>query len=244
MQTLWPQIIEPSELAAEEVHVWAVPLDAAHVPAAEQWAVLSTDERHRAEQFRMENAKRRFVIARAALRILLGRYTATPPEKIHFDYEPSGKPRLRGENVTSLQFNLAHSGELALVAITSGCEVGVDVEQLRAVHYRQEIAERYFHPREVAQLAAAAAAQEDAVFLHYWSGKEAILKALGTGVTQSLSFSVLGYSRTEAAWIDAPSSDIDRAARCWLQPLAPAEGYLGAVACIGVQRQPCCFTFA
>jgi 4'-phosphopantetheinyl transferase len=168
-----------------------VALDDARTPLVNLLTILAADERARAERFRADDARRRFVTARAALRRLLGEYLGVPPNEVAFDYDMNGKPRLHHSAASSdLRFNLAHSGELALVAVTRGCEVGVDVERLREVRHWQEIAERYFHRREVAQIAALPHAEQRAAFLHCWTGKEAVLKALSTGVTRSLDFFV------------------------------------------------------
>ena len=244
MQRSWPATVEPPALAADEVHVWSVPLDDARTPWTNLSTVLATDERQRAERFRVEDARRRFVVARAALRNLLGQYLQMPPDEIAFDYDANGKPRLKDTAPSSeLQFNLAHSGELALVAVTRGCEVGVDVERLRAVTHWQEIAERYFHPREVADIVALPTAQQIAAFLRCWTGKEAILKALGAGVTQSLDFFVGQSVPQDGTWIDVPAA-ASKPARCRLHPLAPAADYVGAVACLNAERRPRCFALA
>jgi 4'-phosphopantetheinyl transferase len=242
MTTSWPHINEPVELSADESHVWAVPLAAA--AAADEWAVLSDDERRRAERFQAADACRHFVVARAALRRLLGRYTSTFPSDIAFQYGASGKPRLRGATGAGLHFNLAHSSELAVIAMTRGCEIGVDVERIRPVPHAREIAARYFHSEEAAWLATAAAHERDATFLHCWSGKEAVLKALGTGVVQSLDFSVMACSRSDGAWISVPAADRGEPARCWLEPLAPSGGYLAAVAFLDAKRRTRCFAFS
>lgn len=245
MQLPWPETTEPPALMADEMHVWSVPLDAVRNVWVEQWAVLAEDERERAERFLLQDARRRFVVARSALRTVLGRYVAAPPARIAFSYAPNGKPRLSDpDSSADLQFNLAHSGELALIAVTRGCELGVDVERLRVINQSQEIAQRYFHPREVARLTSLAPADRNAAFLRCWTGKEAMLKALGTGVTQSLSFYSGLCDQPDGAWIDVPRSDADSVAHCWLQSLAPAADYVAAIACLAAQRRPRCFTFA
>ena len=147
MQESWPETAEPPALAADDVHVWSVPLDAATRTVAELEAVLAADERERAERFRLDDARRRFVVARAALRTLLGD-TVDAAGRSLLRLRRERQTAFSASTATDLQFNLAHSGELALVAVTRGCEVGVDVERLRDVHHWQEIAERYFHPRK------------------------------------------------------------------------------------------------
>ena len=93
--------------------------------------------------------RRQFTVARAALRTLLSRYLNIPATVIILTEDANGKPRLaRQRGSTPLHFNVAHSDELALVAMTLRCEVGVDVERLRTVGHWEEIASRYFHEAE------------------------------------------------------------------------------------------------
>jgi 4'-phosphopantetheinyl transferase len=244
MQQSWPENMEPIALAADDVHVWSVPLDDARYPWATLSTVLAADERERAERFRLDDARRRFVTSRAALRKLLGTYLRMPPGEVLFDYDTNGKPRLkRSASVRDLQFNLAHSGEMAIVAVTRGCEVGVDVERLRDIHHWQEIADRYFHSNEVAEIRALPPAEQLAAFMRCWTGKEAVLKALGVGVTRPLDFFVGCSLCEDGTWIEVPVAG--RASiRCHLLPLAPGADYIGAVACLGARRRPRCFTIA
>ncbi|MEX0641329.1 MAG: 4'-phosphopantetheinyl transferase superfamily protein [Pirellulales bacterium] len=232
---------KPPALAGDEAHIWSVPLDDPRITWTKLMAVLAADERERAERFRLDDARRRFVTARAALRRLLGEYLQMSPAEVAFDYDANGKPRLKhSAEAFNLQFNLAHSGELALVAVARGCEVGVDVERLREVNHWREIAERYFHPRELDEIVASPPAEQLAAFMRCWTGKEAVLKALGTGVTRPLDFFV-GDSQPDAGtWLDVPAA-AGSTARCWLLPLAPAADYIGAMASVGAQRRPRCF---
>jgi 4'-phosphopantetheinyl transferase len=243
MQLLWPETSAPPDLAANVVHVWSVPLDAVRTTWDEQWAILAADERERAERFRLERARRRFVAARAALRTLLGQYSENSPAEIILQYAANGKPRLQPmATEVALQFNVAHSEEMALIAFARGCEVGVDIEHLRNIPHWREIAERYFHPREVAQLIALSPGDQQPAFTCYWTAKEAVLKAIGVGVTQSLSFFVDQCRPPKGSWVEVPRRG-DDGAHCWLESLAPDENYVAALACLGAQRDACCFQF-
>src|SRR5688572_7076350 len=124
MNLLWPTATAHAELRADEAHVWAVPVDSA--PLAQTWSILSQDERERAERFRLDEPRRQFVGSRAALRMLLGKYLGIPPTEIDFAYDAGGKPRLHDETkLDGLRFNLAHSGDLAVVVVARGCDVGI-----------------------------------------------------------------------------------------------------------------------
>lgn len=243
MQPSFPATSEPPPLALDEIHVWSAPLDDTRTPWTTLLGILAADERARAERFRLEEARRRFVVARAALRKLLGRYLRMPPDEVAFEYDTTGKPRLKhSASPPDLHFNLAHSGELALIALARGCEVGVDVERLREVHHWQEIAQRYFHPDEIVAISALPHADQLPAFMRCWSGKEAVLKALGIGVARPLDFFVGDSQPKDGSWIDVPSAT--STARCWLLPLAPASEYFGAVACLEAQRNLRCFAIA
>ncbi len=111
----------------DAVQCWCVRLDVAPPPET-YYATLSDDERNRSARFRFEPDRRRFVVAHGVLRDLLGRYLGTDPGQIRFVYNAFGKPELHPEFGSRLTFNLAHSGDLALIAIARDAWVGVDVE--------------------------------------------------------------------------------------------------------------------
>lgn len=77
--------------------------------------------------------------------------------------------------------SLAHSARLAVCAWSDEGKIGVDVEPLdRRVARAEEIAYHYFSTGEQALLAASP--DRDTVFLRIWTRKEALGKALGTGL--------------------------------------------------------------
>lgn len=234
-----PTHAAPVPIATDEAHVWKVRLDVADSQFRERCEMLSAEERRRAEEFRLEAPRRRFVIARSALRVLLGRYLGAAAHEISIVSNENGKPRLRDYHQgCELRFNVAHSGDVALVAITQSCEVGVDIEQLRGVRHAAQIARRYFHLAEVESIAAAPDATRDNVFLRCWTSKEAILKAVGTGITGSLSeFSVAGDADDTAPRDIVVGLRDGSSSRCWLERLNVGDGYLAAVAFVGAHRR-------
>jgi 4'-phosphopantetheinyl transferase len=243
MKTFWPPAVEPVAMSAQEGHLYAVPLDTVGHRWAALWTLLSPDERQRTDQFRFEVPRRCFVIARAALRTLLSRYLDLPPASVVLAVGANGKPRLGDEyNESELRFNLAHTASLALIFLTRGCEVGVDVERLRTVRHAQHIAQRYFHPAEIEAIRLASPAARDAAFMRCWTGKEAILKAIGVGIIGSLAAFQVPMNLDEA-YVEVPANGGATPARCWLQRIAPADEYLAAVACVGAQREIRCFEF-
>jgi 4'-phosphopantetheinyl transferase len=229
-------------LSDEEAHVWAVPIDE-HQPTTDQGlACLSQDERRRAEQFQLELPRRRFIVTRVALRRLLAEYLDMPAADISLAYSPRGKPMLGGTRTgTSLHFNLAHTHDLALVAVTRGCDIGVDVERLRAVSHLESIARRYFHPAELGAILNARAESRNKAFLRCWTAKEAVVKAIGAGLTDSLAEFCVPVADASGTWVEMPILAATTSQRCWLERLSPSETSIAAVAFVGERRRVSCF---
>jgi 4'-phosphopantetheinyl transferase len=181
----WPwQLPRERELAlpAGVVHCWAVAIngESPHADAAASM-VLSADERARATRFRFEQHARMYVNAHAALRLLLARYLRTSPAGLPIVADLHGRPRLAFPDW--LHFNLSHSGDIALVAVSGHAQVGVDIEQVRDMPDCVDIARRYFAPGEVEHLLELAPADRIGGFFVTWTRKEAYIKALGLGLS-------------------------------------------------------------
>jgi 4'-phosphopantetheinyl transferase len=245
MRIDWAPANEPVILHDFEAHVWAVPLIATSAIWDECWASLAADERRLASDFQFSEPRRRFVVARVALRRLMARYLDLKPKDVSIQADRQGKPRLASEHAgNNLHFNVSHSGDLALIAVCNGCEVGVDVEQLREVRQAEQIAKRFFHPLETQFVLAATTTARSSAFLRCWTGKEAALKAVGMGITGTLSAFCVPTDSDEG-WIDlagVPQRDLP--SRCWLQRLSPCDGYVAAVASVEEECQIRCFAFS
>lgn len=227
----WPSRPVTPELASNEIHVWAVPLSARAGVLETHAATLSPDEKARAERFKHEKHRHRFVVGRGALRDILGQYLQTEPAKLSFDYSNNGKPALAGVfALAGFHFNLAHSEDLALVAITRIGIVGVDVECVRAIKDADELVARFFSARESELFHAVPATEKPAAFFNLWTRKEALLKATGEGITRSLSLVEVSFLPGEPARLLAVSGDTAKAAEWTLMELSPAPGFAGAVA--------------
>src|SRR5215469_963989 len=107
------------------VHVWTLPTVASAEVLDGFERLLATDEAVHASQIRSLRQRESFVVTRAALRTLLGRFLAIEPHQIHLNYGPYGKPEL--PETENLRFNVSHSGQLAAIALTRGCDVGIDL---------------------------------------------------------------------------------------------------------------------
>ncbi|PWB78352.1 MAG: 4-phosphopantetheinyl transferase [Holophagae bacterium] len=173
----------PAQLAVE---LWwgSVPAAQPHLPALLD--LLDADERCRADRFRVEAGRQRFVAAHAMLRCLLAERTGIPPQRLTFTAGPRGKPELADPTASAPHFNLAHSGDLAVVALASR-ELGVDVEALRPFPRAERFAARFFAPFEQQWLEAAPEAERGHAALKLWTFKEAYLKAVGSGIAIALA---------------------------------------------------------
>jgi 4'-phosphopantetheinyl transferase len=225
--------VHPS-LPGDEVHVWRASLDQ---PAADYTMLLSSDERARADRFRFEQERRRFIVGRGALRIILGRYLNSPPEKIKFEYHAHGKPSLPDRLLPlEIRFNLSHSEDMALLAVTQNREVGIDIESLRRNLDAGNLANQFFSPAERAELEALPSDRKLASFFSGWTRKEAYLKARGEGMTYPLDQFTVSMDCDKPAELLDVKDDPRELSRWSLHTLAPAPGYIGALVVEGHHR--------
>jgi 4'-phosphopantetheinyl transferase len=197
------------------VHIWLWRTDIEAFPAE----VLSPTERAAAARFRFPRDRTRAKCSRAGLRWLLGGYLVVPPESLVFAVGAEGKPRLAGSGAVS--FNLSHSGIYAAAAVSRGREVGIDLERIRPDAAGRDIAARFFSSEERAWLEATPGVE---AFFRLWTAKEAVLKAMGTGLSTPLN--ALSVRPGE----DAPPWN--------LRELDLAPGYAAAVAFGGPPAEP------
>ena len=166
--------------------------------------LLSPCEIARAQRYKFDDHRRRFVVAHAAVRSILAEYLKTSPGTLEFVNGLNGKPRLAGDLAAStIEFNLSHSYEMALLGITRGREIGVDIECVISDYRFDEVAERFFTPREITALRALPPQLQRRAFFKCWTSKEAFLKAKGTGLTGKLDEVEIWLSSKDAVCISA-----------------------------------------
>lgn len=220
-----------------DIHLWSFPTRASEDVRAKFEGVLAPDEAHRANRFRFPHLRETFVLARGALRFLLGRYLNVHPASIRFVYGSSGKPALA--LTTSLEFNLTHSGDLAAVALCMGCELGVDVERLCPLPDMHRIARQFFCPEETSEIMSLPEAARERAFFDCWTRKEAYIKAVGDGFSTPLD----GFRVTVQPGISASIVHVahdSAAAKAWtLHDLCLAQDYAAALAYCDQPRSLC-----
>jgi 4'-phosphopantetheinyl transferase len=246
MTSATPWILTPPlpELPADAAHVWRAALDVDPAPFER---VLSPEEREHAARFRFERGRERYTVARGVLRALLGAYLACAPQDLRFVYGARGKPALEPG---VLEFNVAHSHDLALIAVARGRRVGVDVEAVRELSDAAQIARRFFSAAECAALSAVPAEQQLQAFFACWTRKEAFLKARGEGIAFGLDQFDVTLAPGEPARLLAvrdlrvpEGGTPGEAARWSLAALEPGPGFAGALAVEG-PAAVACYEFA
>jgi 4'-phosphopantetheinyl transferase len=180
-----PNAINRIALPDPETEVWLARLDLGIDQVAQCTKLLSSDEQLRADRFHFERDRHRFIVARGVLRMLLGGHLGIAPAAVAFGYTQHGKPFVTN-HPAQIHFNLSHTGERALYAVSISCELGVDIENLnREIDYNG-LARRFFAPRECAALLRVPESDRKRAFFACWTRKEALVKAIGDGLSLAL----------------------------------------------------------
>jgi len=226
--SVWSPPPDDLDLQTHQVDIWRVFLDLRVDSAKLFESSLSADESQRAARFHFKADRDRFIVAHGCLRGILARYLHCEPGQLSFFTGEYGKPALVDKKI---DFNLSHSGDYALVAIAHERKAGIDVECIRQDIEIENIADRYFSPREVSELMALPPEQRATAFFNCWTRKEAYIKAHGLGL--SLPLDSFDVSLDEPAVLRATRPDPSQAARWTLLSLEVDSNYAGALAVEG-----------
>lgn len=171
-------------LQHDEVHVWRASLQMAQSRIETLSKVLSSDELCRAARFHFQKNRDHFMVGRALLRVILARYKDVEPSELRFVSGLYGKPFLDNSfHKTELSFNLSHSQDFALYAIVKNRQVGVDIEYFNKKLQCRDLVERFFSAKEKDLWNSAPKEKSHEVFFSCWTRKEALLKAMGVGLS-------------------------------------------------------------
>lgn len=172
--------------------LWYVDLDvtAGDLRCLRQW--LSHDELAKAERFHWDLDRARYIAGRAALRCVLADRLGCSPTAIRFSYGRNGKPMLEGGQ-EHVEFNIAHTGGDAVIALADDAAIGVDIERLRPIADVESLSSLVFSDVERRELELAP--NPASAFLNGWTRKEAYVKALGLGLTAPLREITVSLSR-------------------------------------------------
>jgi 4'-phosphopantetheinyl transferase len=221
------------QLPSNAVHVWRACLEQPAVQVQQLAQTLSEDEHLRAARFYFERDRTHFIVARGLLRTILGRYTSLEPHQLQFSYSSRGKPALASIGaIRMLQFNLSHSKDLALYAVTRDRQIGIDLEHLRPISNVEQLTQRFFSAREDAVIRSLTPSEQQLAFFQSWTCKEAYLKATGEGLAQLQQVEVSLTPEQPYRLLNI-ATDAQATAHWSLQTLTPAPDYVAALAVEG-----------
>lgn len=199
-------------LTPGDVQIWHYELDTDADRQAQLERVLDEAERNRAQRFRFEEHRRRFIVRRGVLRMILAGYTGMKPEKIHFTHGANGKPGI-DLSITGRALNFSASSSQALAAVAVACdrELGLDLEQVRPDRDHELIA-REFSDHEAAELRRLKPGKRAAAFFDLWTCKEAYLKGKGLGLSAPLDQFTVDIDSTppRLTWSALDSADPEK----------------------------------
>lgn len=218
-------------LDQQRIELWCAWL--ADIDAARRWddyrALLDAPERERQSRLRVAADRRRDLAARALVRTVLSRHVPVPPGAWVFGADANGRPRIVAPlPLPPIEFNIAHSGDLVVLAVATGRALGVDVED--AGRRTDTVAlERYFAPQECEALNALPAEARRQGFFELWTLKESYLKARGVGLRLPLRGVAFEFGEPAAVKLSFTGVFDDEPARWALAQLTLRGHYTLAV---------------
>jgi 4'-phosphopantetheinyl transferase len=225
----WLAPPERLTLSSDVVHVWRASLEQSLSAVKRFEHTLSIDERLRADRFYFRQDRDRFIVARGILRAILGHYLDRAPQTLAFIYSFYGKPSLALESEANpIRFNISHSHETALYAVSRGREIGVDVERVRDGLAIEEIVTSFFSGPELSALSSLPAELQKRAFFACWTRKEAYIKAKGEGLSLPLAQFDVSLIPGEPATLTATRPNSEEAHRWSLHELTLGPDYAAA----------------
>lgn len=200
-------------LADRAVHVWLVAPEQITDPALldHYEGLMNAEERARRARFKFARNRHEYLVSRALVRTTLSRYLASPPTAWEFATNPYGRPEISAPiGPRTLRFNLSHTRGLAAVAVCWEHDMGVDVETTERRNATTAIARRFFSRSEVADLEQLPPDEQRRTFFHYWTLKEAYIKARGMGLAiplEHFSFKLSAHEPVRISFAAALNDD-------------------------------------
>jgi 4'-phosphopantetheinyl transferase len=208
------------------VNVWVWDMDISQHRADQLAECLSEEEVQRADKFATAELRRRWIAGRAGMRHILASALGVSASRLIFAAGPHGRPYLSGPDCL-FSFNLSHSANLAAFAICDGL-VGVDVEEIKGLP--EGVARMMFSAAEVAFLEAEPDHKQADAFFRYWTAKEAVLKARGTGLSVSGKSFTVNIAARDAPRLVTTEWEAEDSSPWQLLAFDPRPGFAGAVA--------------
>ncbi len=198
-------------------------------------SILSTEEIARADRFRFDADRNRFITGRALVRHALSRFANVEPADWRFTTNGFGRPQIAGPaGFHHLKFSASRTNGLAMCAVTGGREIGADLEYLR--EYPADVAERYFSRNEARSISQGACEERSFLFFANWTLKEAYCKAKGVGLSIPIAKVQFSFVDEQPRMTIEPPLE-DDSARWRFRLLRPTPEHVAAL-CVDVRQQP------
>lgn len=186
--TNWEKTSPDLEFSTEYIDIWLIDLAEEDKDIFNHQRYLTKDELARAGKYLSGKKSREFIITRSALRNIIGYVLKTNPRQIEFAYTSSGMPLLDSAwSHTNITFNVSHSHDLAIIAVSIENIIGIDIEKIREDIDYKKLAKRFFSEYEHQQIMEFEDTLRLNAFFATWTRKEALVKATGTGIAYGLN---------------------------------------------------------
>ena len=225
----WQQTPENNHLSEDTLHVWRLSMNLEPEFVVANWALLNEHELARAKRFYFDQDRQKYAVAHGGMRCVLARYLDCHPKALTFIFNEHNKPALQDQLV---QFNLSHTDDFAVLAVTRTHLIGVDIEKMIEKRANLDIAKRFFSTQEYEQLRGLPDEKFARGFFNVWTRKEAFVKATGFGLSYPLdkfSVSIEDENAKLTELMQMPEALEEWQMGCF----SPADGVLGVWACLG-----------
>lgn len=216
---------------ADRVDLWFVPSEVGLNDRDQFWQLLSNVEKQRALSFKLDRDRGRFIASHGVLRLILAAYCRQSAKALDFSTGPQGKPALTNP-AARIAFNLSHAAGFALIGVSCGSACGVDIEEIRSRVSTTEIAGRFFAETENRWLDSLSPDQRLKGFFRLWTIKEAMIKAMGSGLSTPLNDLDAAHIVQNGAGSVTVNAN-GKETVLWISELDLAGGLAGAVAVEG-----------
>ena len=230
----WTDKFQGDLFENNHAHVWRASVDYSESKVNKVIGFLSRDEVERANRFYFERDRMQFIVRRGILKQIIANYLAIDPKNLLFEYNRFGKPFLITDSLKhDLRFNMSHSKNMAIYCIGYQKDVGIDIEYIQEDFEFHQIIDRFFSLNEKKHIQKITIDKRREAFFRIWTRKEAVLKALGKGVSFPLQKVNVPYDRSSFTIRINSIGNQCKETSWYVQDLFPANNYIASIAIEG-----------
>ena len=242
---LWRKPPVKLSISRSELHIWRINLDNVNYQLKYLISLLSSEEIKRSKRFIFDRDRHCYQVTHSMKRMILANYLDCDPQCLHFKIESYGKPALaNSQSSLKIQFNISHSRDLVLIAITVEDPVGIDMEYNDKKRSIESLGEAIFSPSEMKFfLTLKSQREKEETFFRCWTREEAYLKAIGIGLRQDLtSISVdLNKAISSQGWLKISTLSQSEIMRWKIFPINIDDYYIANAVATSFQKNLFCY---